>query len=82
MITTSNNTFPLKPIRSKELENLKCLNIKLHEVYEKIKRSGLQINENDNSNIFFTKKKPSLLNSSQIENNNNNNNNNNNYTTT
>ena len=50
MITTSNNTFPLQPIRSTELENLKCLNRKLHEVYEKIKSSGLQINDNNNNN--------------------------------
>ena len=50
MITTANNTFPLQPIRSTELENLKCLNRKLHEVYEKIKSSGLQINDNNNNN--------------------------------
>ena len=50
MITTANNTFPLQPIRSTELENLKCLNRKLHEVNEKIKSSGLQINDNNNNN--------------------------------
>ena len=77
MITTSNNTFPLKPIRSTDLENLKGLNRKLHEVYEKIKSSGLQINDSSNNTSNNNNNNNNLVNNNNSNNNNNNNKNNN-----
>ena len=75
MITTSNNTFPLKPIRSTDLENLKGLNRKLHEVYEKIKSSGLQINDSSNNTSNNNNNNNNSNNNNNLVNNNNNNNN-------